>query len=324
MKQTAVLVVYFLLVSWSVVSSLLYWGEETLAAKVLSRPKKIVEVQRFYEVEGFYLDPGGSKVYYLANQLKIYDRTLFLFENPRGEVYSERIGTTDYKAEKGRLDQKKALLTFENNAEFLNQDFDLLTDKALYHLEDEIVEGFGNVDSRVSDPKSKDVIKAKSEYIKMYQERRHVHYAENVVGKIIRPRPYDEVTYFWGQTMDVDFFDRMAELQRDVRVKSQNFDIKARKGELFLDNFHNELKYYVFYDDVEVDQKYQEQDGTWAMRKAYGEKLEGYPSEEKIVMSGTPKVIQGQDVIRGNLITLRQNIGLVEVEDSTASFIYED
>ena len=42
--------------------------------------------------------------------------------------------------------------------------------------------------------------------------------------------------------------------------------------------------------------------------------------EAKIVLTGAPRVEQDQDVIKGYQITLRENVELVEVDDSQTSF----
>jgi lipopolysaccharide export system protein LptA len=52
------------------------------------------------------------------------------------------------------------------------------------------------------------------------------------------------------------------------------------------------------------------------VRRAYSERLEGFGQEQKMILSGAPRVEQGEDVIKGYRITIRQNIDLIEVDDS--------
>jgi lipopolysaccharide export system protein LptA len=56
--------------------------------------------------------------------------------------------------------------------------------------------------------------------------------------------------------------------------------------------------------------------GENTVRRAYSERLEGFGQEQKMVLSGAPRVEQGSDVIKGYRITIRQNIDLIEVDDS--------
>ena len=55
-------------------------------------------------------------------------------------------------------------------------------------------------------------------------------------------------------------------------------------------------------------------------RKAFAEKLEGFAQDEKMILTGYPKVIQGEDVIKGNVIHLYQQNEVVEVLDNDSSF----
>jgi lipopolysaccharide export system protein LptA len=51
-------------------------------------------------------------------------------------------------------------------------------------------------------------------------------------------------------------------------------------------------------------------------RKAFAERLEGFGREEKMILSGAPRVEQGNDVIKGYRITVRENTDLIEVDDA--------
>ena len=55
-------------------------------------------------------------------------------------------------------------------------------------------------------------------------------------------------------------------------------------------------------------------------RESFSEKLEGYPSENLVVLLGYPKVNQKQDVIKGNIIILRDNNETIEVDNANSNF----
>jgi lipopolysaccharide export system protein LptA len=51
-------------------------------------------------------------------------------------------------------------------------------------------------------------------------------------------------------------------------------------------------------------------------RNAFAERLEGFGREEKMVLSGAPRVEMGKDVVKGYRITIRENVDLIEVDDA--------
>lgn len=109
-------------------------------------------------------------------------------------------------------------------------------------------------------------------------------------------------------------------MEGDVNFNRIKFKALAGKAEVFLENYNKKLKYYALYDDIRLQEELSLSDGSKVTRKAYAEKLEGFNAERKIVLSGTPKVIQGRDIIKGYKVTLREDVELVEVEDSSSSF----
>jgi lipopolysaccharide export system protein LptA len=103
-------------------------------------------------------------------------------------------------------------------------------------------------------------------------------------------------------------------------MKRNKFDMLAGKAELFLENYNKSLKYYSLYDDIRLQERLKLKDGTEIVRKAFADKIEGYNHERKLVLTGSPRVIQGSDVIKGYKVTLRENLEMVEVDDSASSF----
>src|SRR5690606_35662995 len=113
--------------------------------------------------------------------------------------------------------------------------------------------------------------------------------------------------------------DQHITLDGDVEMKKQQLTAQARRGEIFLENYNKKLKYYVLYDDVKLREKVVAR-GERLERKAFAEKLEGVMSEDRIILTGFPKVLQRGDIIKGNRITLRENNVIVEVEDANTNF----
>jgi lipopolysaccharide export system protein LptA len=71
---------------------------------------------------------------------------------------------------------------------------------------------------------------------------------------------------------------------------------------------------------VKLEEKLKLKSGKNQTRRAFAEKLEGHQRTGKIILTGAPRVEQGNDIIKGYQITLRENVELVEVDDSQSSF----
>lgn len=112
------------------------------------------------------------------------------------------------------------------------------------------------------------------------------------------------------------------EMKGNVTFKKGNLDASSNQGTLFLENYNKKLKYYSLSDDVKL-QETLSLNGKPVMRKAFAEKLEGIISEKKVILTGLPKVFQEKDVIKGNRITIRENIETVEIDDANTNITLE-
>ena len=109
-------------------------------------------------------------------------------------------------------------------------------------------------------------------------------------------------------------------LSKSVKLRRNNYYLTAGNAEIFLENFNKKLKYYSLYDDVKLEEKIELHSGGTQTRRAYAEKLEAHQATGRVVLTGAPRVEQGKDIIKGYQITLRENVELVEVDDSKSSF----
>ncbi len=91
----------------------------------------------------------------------------------------------------------------------------------------------------------------------------------------------------------------MINLSDNVYLERNNYNLRAQRADIYLENFNKKLKYYVLYDDIKLVEELTLPNGTKQTRKAYSEKLEGYMSQGKIVLTGAPSVEQGDDLIKG-------------------------
>ena len=128
--------------------------------------------------------------------------------------------------------------------------------------------------------------------------------------------------YFKTDLMTVNGPKLLVEMKGNVSIKKESLDAYANRGEVFLENYNKRLKYYALYDDVRLQEKLM-QNGRLLIRKAFSEKLEGLMSDRKIILTGLPKVFQGNDVIKGNRIIIKENVETVEVDDANSNITLE-
>ena len=152
--------------------------------------------------------------------------------------------------------------------------------------------------------------------MRSYPKRKLSYLVGGVKGDLQRMRKYEGSTKFSSQQMELNGVEGRATLDGDVQLSRQNYFITGGKADIFFENYNKSLKYFVMNDDVKVTEKMTSPQGENSVRRAYSERLEGFGQEQKMVLSGAPRVEQGQDVIKGYRITIRQNIDLIEVDDS--------
>jgi lipopolysaccharide export system protein LptA len=177
------------------------------------------------------------------------------------------------------------------------------------------VVGTGDVIFEGDDLKSKDHVVITSETMRAHPNSQDSTFKGNVQGSMSRKKKYEGKLTFSSQQLQFDGNKSLAQLIGDVHMHRENYDITAGKADMFLENFNKALKYFVLNDDVKVREKLQTPEGVQE-RKAFAERLEGFGREQKMVLSGAPRVEMGKDVIKGYRITIRENVDLIEVDDA--------
>jgi lipopolysaccharide export system protein LptA len=138
----------------------------------------------------------------------------------------------------------------------------------------------------------------------------------SVDGVLQRKRKYEGAMTFTSQLLRFDGIESLAHLEGDVFMKRENYRITGGKADIYLENFNKSLKYFVMNDDVKLTETLNDPVNGKTERKAFAERLEGFGREEKMILSGAPRVEMGTDVIKGYRITVREGSDLVEVDDA--------
>lgn len=247
------------------------------------------------------------------------------YKNPIGHLFTSKMQIVNYKADEGDYFQETQNINLNKNVLIYDEEMEVKSDRAEYYQNKDFFRVMGDVKSKFISQKNGDKVYIDSDYAYSWPNAKQVHYFDNVVGKIIRKRPYEPRTDFSCQLLKASQNDSLIELERDVYIKRLNMHAKSLRGEIYLDNYNKEVKYYTLFDDVKVTEKFKDKNtGKTLERKSFSEKLEGFAKLKKIVLTGYPKVIQGNDVVKGNIITFYENSEIVEVNDNNSSFIIKE
>ncbi len=233
------------------------------------------------------------------------------YTNDQQEIY--------YTAKEGRWDSDRQMVWLNQEVKMRTDDSEVVSDRATYNMIQGELNYIDNVKTKSIDRKSGDRIFVNSQTARSWPSKKKSRFVGKVDGRIERKRVYEETIYFGSSELELDLNKHIITLERDVSLKKQAFNAEAINGEIHLKNYNKKLKYYVLSDDVKVWEKVK-QSGRIVLRRAFAERLEGIVSEDKIILTGSPKVFQDGDVIKGNKIILRSNSEVVEVDDAITNF----
>lgn len=281
--------------------------------------RKSIEISTFKGVHYFRSVDLKPNFELRSTKLKITNNDLLDFEKPTGIL----VGTSkniNYSANLGHMYQKSKQLKLSGEVHLSDEKSDYVSDYLRYDGEKKIVYADGNVSSQMVDEKTLDIIKVKSDKLVSHLKTENVHLSGKVNGRIIRKRRYESGLKFKSEIANLNSLESRLDLLKSVKIRRDNYYLRAERAEIFLENYNKKLKYYVLYDDVKLEEKLRLKSGKRQTRKAYSEKLEGHLRSGKVVLTGAPRVEQGSDTIKGYQITLRENVELVEVDDAQSSF----
>ncbi len=274
-------------------------------------------------VEYFVLKKGRALFALNSDELTLDgggEKSIFI--RPKGLVFTSSGQKINYEGLAGIFNQKSGVLTLEREVLLNTEDTEAKSKKMIYQSAKDQVHLIGAVKTKTFRAEEGDWIFIDSQEAYFWPQKRRSTYLGKVSGLIKRKKAYEDSMKFKSNKFHLNMNTHKAKLTKDVYIKKQNLSATSRRGEIFLENYNKKLKYFALYDDVKVIEKVM-LDGKFIDRKAFSEKLEGIPSEEKIVLTGYPKVYQLNDVIRGNRIILRENTEVVEVDDANTKFKVE-
>ena len=274
------------------------------------------EYTEIHDLDYFHLKAGTQQMSLAAIKLRSQGQELAEFTEPRGIYnYQDKNKTINYEALQGVYRKEKDLLLLEGKVKLTSEEADYSAARIKYYFKKDLILGYGGVAFNGLDLKSQDKLEITADNMKSHPNIQFSRFNGNVNGSMQRKKKYEGKMTFSSQQLQLDGLKSLAHLEGNVKLNRQSYLITAGKADITLENYNKSLKYFVFNDDVKVTEKLQTPEGV-SYRKAFSERLEGFGKEQKMVLSGAPKVEHGKDVVKGYRITIRENMDLIEVDDS--------
>jgi lipopolysaccharide export system protein LptA len=292
--------------------------------------KSLIEVKNaptehsdFAFVHYFLVTEQKPSLKLTADSLQVTNNELVTVHIPKGEAYSEDGIPLFYEAKDGKLNKVQDIFNLSEAVKINYQTMEVTGHKAIYNKKDERLEVLRDVVSTDVSAKTGDRLTLWSDQAVAWPKRKFARYSGRVRGEVAKKKAYEEGISFKTNLLEADLVADLITLKGDVFFKKQDLTASSLRAEVFLENYNKKLKYYVLYDDVKLEQKLKNKDGSTLLRKGFCEKLEGQMATETAVLTGAPRIISGTDVVSGNKITLRERAQLIEVEDNKASLIIQ-
>lgn len=285
--------------------------------------------ESFFKVVDYYLvDKSKPALQLEASELTLSKQnTQVLAFNPVGVIYRRDVNGVEedpinFTSKKARVLSANKELFLHDEVEIKLAHSNLLSNKVTIYNNGNHLEADGNVKTQNTDPKTNDQIFIDSDFAIYRPKEEFFEYQKHVKGLIKRKRQYEENVSFTTDLLTLSAPQSLVQMKGNVTFKKGNLDASSNLGTVFLENYNKKLKYYALSDDVRLQETLLI-NGKSVVRKAFSEKLEGLISEKKIILTGLPKVFQEKDVIKGNRITIRENIETVEVDDANTNITLE-
>lgn len=278
--------------------------------------------ESYFKRADYYLVGKDKSNFHLFSDELIHNQSLrqLILTGPNGVVFSKTGEPIYYSSESGFYDVARKFLHLNRSVVVRSRTATIHSDSLKYDDENKLVSAKGDVFSKTQNYDQFYEVRINSDELDYFPERELMNYRGSVDGKIERKRLYEAPVFLKADKMTFKMIEKMATLDGNVSIKKQGVTALSRSGEIFLENYNKKLKYFALYDDVIVKELVKPPGKKSFERKSYSEKLEGHNSEGKIVLLGYPKVYQHSDVLKGNIIILRENSETIEVDDANTNF----
>ena len=313
-KSIIIIAVYFTLNAFIILSGMQSPEDEIESKKIA---KSIApEFTKISGLEYFHLKNSMPQMSLFAKEMRSQGEEVAEFEFPLGVYnYHQKNKTIKYSAEHALYKKQKEILHLDGSVRISSEDSNYSADQLKYFFKKDLITAKGHVKFDGLDLKSRDLVTIQADSMRAQPEAKMSRFKGNVTGSMERQKKYEGKLTFASDLMQLDGNNSYAHLEGNVRMKRDTYDITAGKADMYMENFNKSLKYFILNDDVKVSEKLQTTEGL-KERRAFAERLEGFGRDQKMVLSGAPRVEMGTDVIKGYRITIRENVDLIEVDDA--------
>jgi lipopolysaccharide transport protein LptA len=286
------------------------------------------EESYFKKVSYYLLNQNARTLELKASSLALSNENKKIISfDPDGVIYrrdnsGKELLPIYFSAKNSRADSAKREVVLQNEVKVISDNSQLFSDNMVIYDNGKILDAKGNVKTLSNDQNTNDKILVNAEEAIYKPDTQFFEYQKNVDGIVQRKRAYEESLSFKTDKLTISGLDKTATMTGNVAFKKDKLEAFSNNGSMYLENYNKKLKYYALSDDVRL-QETLIIGNKQVLRKAFAEKLEGFISDKRVVLTGFPKVFQGTDVIKGNRITIRENIETVEVDDANTNISLE-
>ncbi|MBP5296134.1 MAG: hypothetical protein J6Y94_02245, partial [Bacteriovoracaceae bacterium] len=279
------------------------------------------------EVNYYVIDQQGRAELFLQTEQLQWDLTTnaWAARPANGQIFRVMEDPIHYSAGQASFDPQQTSIVLHGQASLTTTDASLAAQQISYEQREGIVEATGEVTSWKILPKTQDRLALRAPAAYGDLAKQDFAYTQGVEGEVKFKRAYLAPVFFKAREVQFKRRPMVALLQDQVELAHKNVKVSAWQGEIRFGNYHEGGAYYTLGHNVHLvetsggDSRHKSRKG-WAgiNRQAFAEQLEGWPREGKIVLTGLPKLMQDNSLIKGRKVTLYQDRELVEVEDATS------
>ena len=278
----------------------------------------------FKNIQYYYFLWGGREKYFHLSADELLNNAStrkVVFINPEGTISLKEDRTLYYRGERGHFEADREELHLKDKVYFLEGDSKVTCSQALYSTKEKELHLKGNVFGLTRFREHESSVRIVSREALAQPLLGKIRYFGNVEGNIESPRDQGEKLFFASEALDVDLYRHRLDISEGVTFKRDRFEAQGNRGEIFWNLKSKHIEHYILYDNVRLNEKVKRknEDGFYN-RSAFAEKMEGAFDDNRIVLTGRPRVIQWEDVIKGNQIILKKDSDIVEVKDASANF----
>ncbi len=285
------------------------WGEDS-AADLDKIPTEL------RELEYFHLKDQRPSLSLVADLMQSLGDDLVRFDRPRGTYAGKDSSEVlRYEAREAEFVKEEDLLKLYDDVRLEQGPQRFEAQELSYRVKAGVVEGRRKVKLWHRLTSSGQQLTMAGETLRARPRERWALLGGGVSGQL-RPRfDYQAPLNFAAQSLELLGGEGLLRLSEDVRLRRGDLDVSSRNGEVYLEQGNKKLKYFILNDDVKVREKLVDSRGQSMVREAFAERLEGF-GQDKLVLSGAPRVVQDKDTVKGYRITMREKMEYIEVEDA--------